>query len=140
MTGITEPITKWYGALIWLTGIFTLVSAFHWIGEVDQELVDTYGEETTMGLLYNGEIRNVIGGMPDYIFATFMWYVVAIIFGIGATMQWTVNEEVPENKSNTQMSMNTSASNETEENDKLTATANGTEQTNNVEMTIDADI
>merc|ERR1739838_181262 len=42
--------------------------------------------------MYNGAVRNVIGGLPDYIFATIMWYLLAVIVGIAATLQWDVAE------------------------------------------------
>merc|ERR1712130_580500 len=72
MKGVTEPMVKWNGAL-------------DWIDSPD-------GKDAVDKLLYNGSIRHVIAGLPDYIFATFMWYVFAVIFGIAATNIWTVNE------------------------------------------------
>merc|ERR1712228_145726 len=92
MKGVTEPMVKWNGALVWITLILTLVSALHWIDSPDEKLVDEFGEEAVNQLMYNGSIRHVIAGLPDYIFATFMWYVVAVIVGITATNIWTVNE------------------------------------------------
>eukprot|EP01083_Nonionella_stella_P142206 439539_1 len=92
MQGITEPITHHYGALFWLSLIVTLISAFHWMDDVDEALIDAYGLEEAKGFMYNGRVRHVIGGLPDYIFATLMWYLVAIGFGIAATMQWGVSQ------------------------------------------------
>jgi len=85
MHGISEPMTKWYGALVWLSLAIPLWTAFHWIGAVDGELEDVDG------LIYDGEVRNVIAGLPDYIFATIMWYVVAVAVGVAATMTWDVD-------------------------------------------------
>ena len=92
MKGVTEPIVKWKGALVWATYILTFVTALHWIDSVDDELVHEFGSDAVNDLMYNGKVRNVIAGLPDYIFASFMWYVVAIAVGIGATMIWGVNE------------------------------------------------
>jgi len=90
MKGITEPMTKYGGALVYLSMAITIIVAFHWIGEIDPELVDEYGSDYAKEIMYNGTVRNVIGGLPDYIFATMMWYLVAIAVGIAATLQWDV--------------------------------------------------
>ena len=91
MRGISEPVTKWGGVLVWMTFVPTLLMVFHWIGDVDSDLIDEYGREYAEKLIYNGEIRNVIGGLPDYFFLSIMWCVVAIITGIAATWQWDVD-------------------------------------------------
>eukprot|EP00483_Globobulimina_turgida_P005350 UN05360 len=140
MKGITEPIIKYYGLLVWLTGAATLISAFHWIGDADQDLINQHGEETTKAMLYNGQVRKVIAGLPDYILATFLWYLVAVIIGIFATMQWTVNEKYSEeigDNSNISMAV---ATNESEENKNLTPKNNDQTQIENVELGIDAEI
>ena len=85
MHGVSEPVTKWYGALVWLSLAMALCAAFHWIGDVDAEL------DGVEGLIYDGEVRNVIAGLPDYIFASLMWYVVAMAVGVAATMTWDVD-------------------------------------------------
>ena len=77
MKGIGEPMTKCYGLPVWLSGIFILCSAFHWIGDIDPELITDYGLETVRGFQYNGNITNVIAGLPSWTFASFMWYVMA---------------------------------------------------------------
>eukprot|EP00483_Globobulimina_turgida_P009418 UN09437 len=137
MRGITEPITKYYGLFVWLTAAATLFSAFHWIGDVDQELIAQNGEEVTKAMLYNGKVRNVIAGLPDYILATFLWYLVAVLIGIGATMQWTVNaklsEEIGDN-SNISMVVGRHG---TEENENL---SNNDQTTENIELAIDEEI
>ena len=91
MRGISEPVTKWGGVLVWMTFVPTLMMVSHWIGDVDSDLIDEYGREYAEKLIYNGEIRNVIGGLPDYFFLSIMWCVVAIITGIAATWQWDVD-------------------------------------------------
>lgn len=87
MHGVSEPVTKWGGALVWLSLAGPFFAAFHWIGDGDAEL------DAVDGLLYNGAVRNVIAGLPDYIFASIMWYVVAVAVGVAATMTWTVDNE-----------------------------------------------
>merc|ERR1719334_2518413 len=62
MNGINEPVTKWYGALVWIAFAMPIIAAFHWIGEVDPELIDEYGEEYAKEVMYNGKVRNVIAG------------------------------------------------------------------------------
>merc|ERR1719334_293186 len=85
MDGVSEPVTKWYGALVWLSLAITIWTGFHWIGDVDPEL------DGVDGLIYDGKVRNVIAGLPDYIFATLLWYVVAVVVGVAATMTWDVD-------------------------------------------------
>eukprot|EP01084_Bolivina_argentea_P173751 300980_1 len=91
MNGITEPVSKYYGAPVWSSLVLCLVSAFHWIGPMDDAILDEYGEETAKGFMYNGFVRYVVAGLPDWMFATLMWYIVSMAIGIFATMQWTVN-------------------------------------------------
>ena len=91
MNGISEPVTKWYGALVWIALAMPLIAAFHWIGDVDPDLIEEYGEDNAKGIMFNGEIRNVIAGLPDWAFATFWWYAVGAILGIIATAQWDVD-------------------------------------------------
>eukprot|EP01083_Nonionella_stella_P076055 207040_1 len=93
MGGIEEPVTKYCGCYVWLSLVLVLVSAFHWIGEIDPELIDEYGLEETKGMMYNGYVRDVIWGLPDWVLATLVWYVVATVVGIYATTHWTVNVE-----------------------------------------------
>eukprot|EP00486_Rosalina_sp_Unknown_P013312 CAMPEP_0201596348 /NCGR_PEP_ID=MMETSP0190_2-20130828/193055_1 /ASSEMBLY_ACC=CAM_ASM_000263 /TAXON_ID=37353 /ORGANISM="Rosalina sp." /LENGTH=497 /DNA_ID=CAMNT_0048056655 /DNA_START=697 /DNA_END=2190 /DNA_ORIENTATION=- len=92
MGGISEPMTKCYGLPIWLSLIFLLVSAFHWIGEIDQDLVDDYGLETVRGFQYNGKITNVIAGLPSWSFASIMWYCASAIVGLYAVSLWSVDQ------------------------------------------------
>jgi len=91
MNGIREPITYYGGALVYICFAMTIIVAFHWIGEIDPELLEEYGRDYAEEIMYNGTIRNVIGGLPDYVFATIMWYLAAIILGIYATLQWDVS-------------------------------------------------
>lgn len=88
MAGIQEPVYKYYGALIWACPVLLCIAAFHWIGAVDPALEEQYGEEGVTLLLYNGEVRSVVGGMPDWAFASIMWFVVATFCGLAATYQW----------------------------------------------------
>ena len=108
MKGIGEPMTKWYGLPVWMCGIFILISAFHWIGEIDQDLVDDYGLETVRGFQYNGDITHVIAGLPSWTFASVMWYVIAALCGLYATSLWTVDKrhedkDIVADKSNVSM-------------------------------------
>jgi len=90
MKGINEPMTQYYGALAFGSMAMTIIPAFHWIGKIDPELEEDYGRDYAEEIMYNGEVRNVIGGLPDYIFGTLMWYLVAVGVGIVATLQWDV--------------------------------------------------
>merc|ERR1712242_688944 len=91
MHGIGEPITKWYGVLVWLPFVLSLMVVFHWIGETDPDLIEEYGVEYAEELMYNGEIRNVIVGVPDYFTFSVIWYAIAIVMMIVATCNWDVN-------------------------------------------------
>ena len=88
---LSEPITQFGGVLVYMSMALTIVVAFHWIGAVDEELIDEYGREYADSIMFNGEIRNTIGGLPDYIFATMIWYLLAIVVGIIAALQWNVD-------------------------------------------------
>merc|ERR1712062_1352 len=96
MHGISEPATKWKGILVWLTMILSLMMVIHWPGEIDKELVEEFGRDYAEQLMYNGEIRNVIGGVPDYFLYSTFWLAAAIITGIMATLTWDVdiNEDI----------------------------------------------
>ena len=91
MDGITEPATKWNGILVWMTFALSLTGIWHWMGPIDADLIEEYGREYAESLMYNGEIRNVIGGVPDYFLQSTLWLAAAIITGILATLQWNVD-------------------------------------------------
>jgi len=91
MAGISEPVTRFGGVMVWAAIALPIVATFHWIGNVDPELIEEYGEDYAAEIMFNGEVRSVIGGVPDYIFATLMWYVVAVALGVAATLQWDVH-------------------------------------------------
>ena len=91
MKGIREPVTRYYGIFAWLPIICVFVSAFHWIGEIDPELIDEYGREGVRSLQYNGFIDSVYVGLPKWTFATIIWYVIASVFGIIGVCLWDVD-------------------------------------------------
>merc|ERR1719433_140678 len=91
MDGVREPVTYWGGLFVYIPFVLSLVSLVHWADEIDSEVIDVYGREAAKELLYNGRVRNVIAGLPDYILWTILWYIVAMIFGVIAWMQWDVN-------------------------------------------------
>jgi len=91
MSGISEPMTKWRGLLVVLTFIPSLLIVVHWIDDIDPELVEEYGFEEVDKLMYNGRVREVIGGLPDYFFQSLLWLSVAAVTGIVATLQWDVD-------------------------------------------------
>jgi len=93
MRGISEPIKKWNGVLVLMTFALSLFGVFHWIGRVDPDLIDEYGREYAESLMYNGQIRNVIGGVPDYFLMNLLWIAVAIMTGIVATLQWDTSQQ-----------------------------------------------
>jgi len=93
MKGIREPITYYGGAFVWISFGITIIVTFHWTGVMDPELEAEYGREFAADLMYNGKIRNVIAGVPDWIFATLIWYLLAVGFGVYATMLWDVDTE-----------------------------------------------
>ena len=91
MSGIDEPLTKYYGVFVYAGGLCIFLSAFHWIGEVDPALEEEYGAEGVKHLLYNGYVRTVIGGFPDWAFASIMWYIIATSCGIVAAHSWNTD-------------------------------------------------
>eukprot|EP01084_Bolivina_argentea_P006084 11499_1 len=93
MFKIKEPITTYYGGLVWLSLICCLISAGHWIGPIDPEIIEQYGIDVTKGFMYNGYVRHVIAGLPNWMFATLMWFIISVVIGVIATMQWTVSDE-----------------------------------------------
>jgi len=54
MKDTQEPIIKYYGA----------PASFHWIGDIDPELIDEYGLEKTKTFMYNG--------LPNWAFSSIM--------------------------------------------------------------------
>jgi len=88
MNGIQEPVFKWYGVLILICPVFLCFAAFHWIGDVDPALEEEYGAEGVSLLLYNGYVRPVVGGMPDWAFASIWWMVCSTVCGVGAAYTW----------------------------------------------------
>ena len=94
MKGINEPMTKWYGLPVWIIGAAILISAFHWIGKIDPELIDEYGLESVRGFQYNGYMTSIIAGLPSWTFATIIWYVIAAIAGLYATSLWSVDQRI----------------------------------------------
>merc|ERR1712013_189124 len=99
MNGITEPATKWYGVLVWLCPCFLCVAAIHWSGAVDPALEEEYGAEGVKLLLYNGYVRSVVGGMPDWAFASIFWFLCATVSGVCAAYSWgtdAIEEKKPE--------------------------------------------
>ena len=93
MSGIDEPILKFYGILVYMVPLCGIFAAFHWIGEIDPELKEIYDNETLSKFEYNGKVQNVIGGMPEWTFATIIWLLLSCIFGVVATLFWTVDKE-----------------------------------------------
>eukprot|EP01084_Bolivina_argentea_P132592 233995_1 len=91
MDGINEPLTKYYGLFVYLTGFMLLIAVCHWIGEIDPELVEQFGLDNVKALPYNGKITNVIVGFPSWAFATLIWCIIACICGIFAASFWTVD-------------------------------------------------
>eukprot|EP01083_Nonionella_stella_P140581 431331_1 len=91
MKGIDEPMTKYYGVSVILMAIVLLITAFHWMGEIDPALVEIYGSEGVKQLLFNGYVQNVIGGLPDWAFATMIWYGIATLIGIFAAYLWNTD-------------------------------------------------
>merc|ERR1712130_394212 len=59
MRGVTEPMLKWKGALVWITFILTILTSLHWIDSPDEQLVNDFGEDAVNDLMYNGRVRNV---------------------------------------------------------------------------------
>jgi len=88
MNGIQEPVFKWYGVLIWICPVFLCFAAFHWIGAVDPALEAEYGAEGVSLLLYNGYVRPIVGGMPDWAFASMFWMVCSTVCGVSAAYTW----------------------------------------------------
>eukprot|EP01084_Bolivina_argentea_P054149 99316_1 len=91
MTGIGEPLTQYYGFFVIMMAVCCIVTCFHWIGEVDPELERIYGEEGVKQLLYNGTVQKVIGGFPEWAFASMIWYGIATGFGIVAVWLWNTD-------------------------------------------------
>merc|ERR1719225_1681113 len=98
-----------------------MISAFHWIREIDPELREKYGDGV-IHLMYNGYVENVIGGLPEWAFASMMWYGVATIFGIIAAYLWNT-DAVYEGKQT--VSTKDEGGVEISEMDKKALTANG---------------
>ena len=90
MKNIQEPMIKYYGIPVYLMPICSMIAVFHWFGKIDPELIEEYGKETVRGFMYNGEIRNVIAGMPDWAFSSIIWFVIATLFGLFATTLWKI--------------------------------------------------
>ena len=59
MNGINEPITKYYGSFVWLIGIILFVTIFHWIDEIDQQLIDEYS--LLLQVYQNGHLHQLYG-------------------------------------------------------------------------------
>ena len=51
---------------------------------------DEYGNDVKL-LIYNGYIQNVIAGLPQWTFASIIWYTLSSIFGIYAASLWSTD-------------------------------------------------
>eukprot|EP01084_Bolivina_argentea_P256366 431602_1 len=91
MEGISEPITKYRGIFVWLYIGLSFLVVIHWIGEVDPELIEIYGTQGAKQLLYNGYVQNVVAGFPQWLFQSMIWYAVATVLGLIATLLWNVD-------------------------------------------------
>jgi len=109
MKGISEPITRCYGAFIWLSVLCFIVTTFHMMGDIDPALIEEYGLETVRTFYYNGYVENVIVGLPFWVFATLMWFVIASICGIIAALTWNVDTEYKRTNVKSQSAMDKEA-------------------------------
>jgi len=86
MEGIKEPATRYYGIFLYSAIACLFISGFHWIGDIDPELK---GNDS---LIYNGYIQNTIAGLPQWAFASIIWYSIAAILGIYSVTLWTTDD------------------------------------------------
>ena len=93
MKNVQEPIIKFYGIPVYFMLFCAIVAVFHWIGEIDPELIDEYGEDKVKTFMYNGSVQNVIAGLPNWTFASIIWFAVGTLSGIYATTLWRVDEQ-----------------------------------------------
>ena len=93
MKNVQEPMVKYYGAPVYFMGACAIFACFHWIGEIDPELIEEYGEDTVKTFLYNGKVQDVIAGLPKWTFASIIWFVIGTLSGIYATTLWKIDEQ-----------------------------------------------
>ena len=146
MKNVQEPMIKYYGLPVYFMGACAMIACFHWIGEIDPELIEEFGEDTVKTFLYNGKVQDVIGGLPSWTFASIMWFMIGTLSGIYATTLWKVDKscegEGESNLTKKKVRTNTDDMNEIEmmkKQDETTALSDdgGMEQQSNI---ISADI